>query len=54
MATQVELNALHPNVHMFTQHDFYQMEPDVVATVIMQLSLKAGLKEWGERGYKAA
>jgi hypothetical protein len=29
---------------MFSQHDFYQSDPDVVAMVMTQLSLKAGLK----------
>ena len=48
VATQAELNALHPNAHMFTQHDFCQMEPDIVAAVMTQSPLKAGLKEWGE------
>jgi len=36
------------------QEDFYQAEPDVVAAVMTQLSLKAGLREWGDRGYNAA
>jgi len=53
-AQATEENVLHPDAHMFSQHDFYQAEPDVVATVMMQLSLKAGLREWGDQGYKAA
>ena len=48
-----ECGVLHPDAHMFTQEDFYQVEPDVVATIMMQLSLKAGLKEWGEPALKA-
>jgi len=39
---------------MFTQDDFHQAEPDVVAVVMTQLSLKAGLKTWGDRGHEAA
>jgi hypothetical protein len=39
---------LNPNSHMFVQKDFYQSEPDVVAAIMTQLSLKACLKEWGE------
>jgi hypothetical protein len=48
---------------MFSMVDFYQSEPDVVATIMMQLSesamltqlsLKAGLKEWGKEGHTAA
>jgi hypothetical protein len=30
------------------QEGFYQAEPDIVAAIMTQLSLKAGLKEWGE------
>ena len=48
VATQVELNVLHPNAHMFVQDDFHQLEPNVITAVMMQLSHKAGLKEWGE------
>ena len=39
---------INPDAHMFFQQEFYQYEPDVVATVMTQLSLKTGLKEWGE------
>jgi hypothetical protein len=39
---------------MFVQEDFYQAEPDVVAAIMTQLSLKAGLKEWGEEAFMAA
>jgi hypothetical protein len=45
---------LNPDAHMFTQDDFGQAEPDVVAAIMTQLSLKAGLKEWGKKGFKAA
>jgi hypothetical protein len=36
------------------QEDFYQAEPDVVAAIMTQLSLKAGLKEWEEEAFTAA
>jgi hypothetical protein len=39
---------------MFVQEDFYQAEPDVVVAIMTQLSLKAGLKEWGEEAFMAA
>jgi hypothetical protein len=39
---------------MFVQDDFYQAEPDVVAAIMTQLSLKSELKEWGKKGFKAA
>jgi hypothetical protein len=45
---------LNPDAHMFIQEDFYQVEPDVVAAVMTQLSLKSGLREWGDRAYDAA
>jgi hypothetical protein len=45
---------LYPDAHMFVQDDFYQAEPDVVAAIMTQLSLKAVLKEWGKKGFKAA
>jgi hypothetical protein len=39
---------------MFVQEDFYQAKPDIVAAITTQLSLKAGLKEWGEEAFMAA
>jgi hypothetical protein len=45
--------ALNPDSHMFFQEDMYQAEPDVVALILTQLSLKAGLEHWGDKG-KAA
>jgi hypothetical protein len=39
---------------MFVQKDFYQVEPDVVAAIMTQPSLKVGLKEWGEEAFMAA
>jgi hypothetical protein len=45
---------LYPDAHMFVQDDFYQAEPDVVEAIMTQLLLKAGLKEWGKKGFKAA
>jgi hypothetical protein len=45
---------LNPDAHMFVQEDFYQTEPDVVAAIMTQLSLKAGLKEWGDKAFTAA
>jgi hypothetical protein len=50
LATQGMLN---PDAHMFVQEDFYQAEPDVVAAIMTQFSLKAGLKEWGGRSFTA-
>jgi hypothetical protein len=45
---------LYPDAYMFVQEDFYQAEPDVVAAIMTHLLLKAGLKEWGKKGFKAA
>jgi hypothetical protein len=36
---------------MFVQEDFYQSDPDVVAHIMTQLSLKRGLKQWGDKAY---
>jgi hypothetical protein len=47
-------NVMHPDAHMFLQDDFYQSEPDVVAAIMTQLSLKRGLQEWGDDAYLAA
>jgi hypothetical protein len=44
---------LNPDARMFVQEDFYQDEPDVVAAIMTQLSLKAGLKEWGDEAFTA-
>ena len=38
---------------MFMQDKFYQAEPDVVASIMTQLSLKSGLRAWGEKYYTA-
>jgi hypothetical protein len=52
--TQLERHgALHPDAHMFFQTDIYHAEPDVVAAIITQLSLKAGLQEWGKEAQTA-
>jgi hypothetical protein len=45
---------LNPDAHLFVQEDFYQAKPDVVAAIMTQLSLEAGLKEWGDRAFTAA
>jgi hypothetical protein len=53
--TQLETQGvLNPDVHMFVQEDFYQADPDVVAAIMTQLSLKSGLKEWGDQPFTAA
>jgi hypothetical protein len=38
-------------MRMFAQDDFYQAEPDVVAAIMTQPSLKAGLREWGDKAH---
>jgi hypothetical protein len=45
---------LNTDVHMFVQDDFYQAEPDVVAAIMTQLSLNAGLKEWVNQAFTSA
>jgi hypothetical protein len=52
--TQLETQGvLHPDAHMFFQTNIYRSEPDVVAAIMTQLSLKAGLREWGKSAHKA-
>jgi hypothetical protein len=52
--TQLESHgALYPDAHMFFNHAMYQEEPDVVAAIMTQLSLKRGLKEWGDKAKEA-
>jgi hypothetical protein len=52
--TQLETHGvLHPDSHMFVQEDFYQSDPDVIAHIMTQLSLKSSLKQWGNKGYAA-
>jgi hypothetical protein len=52
--TQLETHGvLHPVSHMFVQEDFYQSDPDVMAHIMRQLSLKSGLKQWGNKAYVA-
>ena len=45
--------ALHPDLHMaFLQH-MIEKVPDAVGAILTQLSMKAGLKEWGKDAEKA-
>jgi hypothetical protein len=44
---------LHPDSHMFIQEDFYQSDPNIVVHIMTQLSLKSGLKQWGNKAYAA-
>jgi hypothetical protein len=53
--TQLESNrALNPDACMFFQEDImHQSEPDIVAAIMTQLPLKAGLKQWGDKAKEA-
>ena len=51
---QLADGVLNPDAHMFVQDDFYRSDPDVVAAIMTQLSLKSGLREWGDRARVAA
>jgi hypothetical protein len=44
---------LYPDAHMFFHESIPQEEPDVVAAIMTQLSLKAGLKQWGDKATAA-
>jgi hypothetical protein len=53
--TQLESQGfINPDAHMFVQEGFYQADPDVMAAIMTQLSLKADLKEWGDKAFTAA
>jgi hypothetical protein len=53
--TQIESQVmLNLDAHMFVQDDFYQAEPDVMTVIMKQLSLKAGLKKWGDKSFTGA
>ena len=54
MMQMSDQGVLHPYAHMFSQPDFYQSEPDFVAAVMTQLSIKVGLREWGDKAHTAA
>ncbi len=41
--------ALYPDAQMFFNGSICQEEPDVIAAIMTQLSLEAGLKQWGRR-----
>jgi hypothetical protein len=45
---------LNPDANMFVKEDLYQAEPDVVASIMTKLPLKAGLKQWGDKSLTAA
>jgi hypothetical protein len=38
---------------MFVQEDFYQSDPNVLAHVMTQLSLRSGFKQWGNKVVKS-
>ena len=45
---------IHPDTHIFSQPDLYQSEPDVVADIMTQISLKVGWREWGDKYHTSA
>ena len=52
--TQLEIQGvLHPDAHMFAQEYLYQTKPKVVIETMTMLSLKDGLKEWGDKAHSS-
>jgi hypothetical protein len=52
--TQLETHGvLHLDSHMFIQEDFYQSDPNIMAHIMTQFSLKSSLKQWGDKAYAA-
>ena len=54
MQVETDEEVLDPDAHMFAQTDFYQTDADAVAAIMLQLSLKAGLKKWDGKAHEAA
>jgi hypothetical protein len=51
--TQHEIDIMHPDAHMATFPEPEEAEADIMALIMTQLSLKAGLNQWGDKA-KAA
>ena len=52
--THLEIQGvLNPDAYMFVQEVFYQAQPDIVASVMTQHSIKSGLIAWGDKAYTA-
>ena len=45
--THLSEGVIYPDAHMFVQDDFYQYDPDVIATNMTQLTFKSAPKVWG-------
>ena len=48
-AQMAEQDVLYPYSHVFFNHGEVQNEPDVTTVIMTQISLKAGLKKWGNK-----
>jgi len=46
-------HVLHPNAHLTLFQGEETCETDVVAAIMTQLSLKAGLRQWGDKAKDA-
>jgi hypothetical protein len=45
---------LHPEAHAFFNQSTHQEEPDIIAPIMTQLSMKADLKQWGGKATKGS
>ena len=50
IALMENMGILHPESHMLFDQGITRHDPDVVLSIMTQLSLKAGLKRWGKKG----
>ena len=48
-AKMMEQEFLHPDSHVFFKRGSVQNEPDMTVVIMTQISLKSGLKKWGEK-----
>ena len=44
------MGILYPEAHMFFNQVITRHDPDVVGYIMIQISLKVGLKIWGNKG----
>ena len=47
------MGILRPEYHMFLNHGITRHDPDVLGSIMAQLSLKASLNRWGNKGRDA-
>ena len=44
------MGILHPEAHMFFNQGITRHEPDVLGSIMTQMTSKSGIKRWGKKG----